>query len=85
MTTRTYRGSLGNVGMVKQSLRIIERGLCKFAVCARCNAQFRSKLLYQSEAEHEIREKYASHKCTPTFANENTARIAREATEKDQA
>jgi DNA-directed RNA polymerase subunit M/transcription elongation factor TFIIS len=49
--------------MVKRQLRIREQGLSKFTVCERCNNRFDSKLLDQSEAEKEIREKFDAHHC----------------------
>jgi hypothetical protein len=51
------------IGVPKQVLRIIAHGYDTFAVCERCNAQFRSTLLNQHEAEKEIRAKYDEHKC----------------------
>jgi hypothetical protein len=67
--------------MAKRQLRIMERGLNKFAICERCNSRFDSKLLNQFEAEKEIREKFDAHHCKRLDSSQNALRIVREATE----
>jgi hypothetical protein len=59
----------------------MERGLTKFAICKRCNNHFESKLLDQSEAEKEIREKFGAHLCKRLDDSQNASRIVREANE----
>src|SRR5450432_879029 len=48
-----------------RTLKIMQSGLNKFAVCERCNAEFSSSFLNQSKAEGEIREKFDTHRCNP--------------------
>jgi hypothetical protein len=48
---------------MKRVVRIMERGMTKFAVCERCNSHFESKRLNRSDAEREIREKFEAHHC----------------------
>jgi hypothetical protein len=67
--------------MVKRKLRMIEKGLYKFAVCERCNAQFKSSLLNQEAAEQEIRQQFTTHRCKPVDSSQNALRIVHEATE----
>jgi hypothetical protein len=66
--------------VAKPKICFMEQGLYRFAVCKRCNAQFKSSLLYQSAAEKEIRQKFDDHKCKPPDASQNAGR--REATEQ---
>jgi hypothetical protein len=65
--------------MAKRSLTIVEHGLYKFAVCAKCNAQFKSSLRYQDAAEKEIRQQFDAHRCKRLDESPNAARIVREA------
>ena len=51
--------------MANRNLKIIERGLYKYAECERCNTRFVSSRLKSEEADKEIQERYASHHCKP--------------------
>jgi len=46
------------VTMTKRRLRIVEKGLYRFAVCERCNSQFKSSLRYPDAAKEEIRQQF---------------------------
>ena len=49
--------------MATRKLTIIERGLYKYAVCERCDNSFVSSRIKLDEANEEIAEKYALHRC----------------------
>jgi hypothetical protein len=65
--------------MAKRKLRMMEKGLYRFAVCERCNAQFKSSLLHH--AEDEIQRQFDDHKCKLIDSSQNAPRIVRESTE----
>ena len=52
--------------MQPRRLRIIKPPLPPLGICERCNLQFRSNSVSQSEAEIEIRAAFDSHECEPT-------------------
>jgi hypothetical protein len=66
---------------VARRLRIMEKGLYKFAVCERCNSQFKSSLRYHDAAENEIKMQFDDHKCKPMDISQNALRTVHESTE----
>jgi hypothetical protein len=64
--------------MAKRKLRIVEKGLYRFAVCERCNSQLKSSLRYTNAAEEEIQQQFDHHKCKPIDSSQNALPIRRE-------
>jgi hypothetical protein len=64
-----------------RKFRLVEKGLYKFAVCERCNAQFKSSVLNREAAEQEIQQQFDAHNCKPVDTGQNALRIVRESTE----
>ena len=75
--------------MAKRNLRIVRRvndAPC-IGICESCNAQLvvPSYLIgNEDEASANLHDQFDKHKCKPLDANQNAARIVREATENKQ-
>jgi hypothetical protein len=68
--------------MEKRKLRIVRKiPPPAIGVCERCNCQFKSSKPMWKDADAEIVEAFASHKCNPMDSSQNALRIVRESTE----
>jgi hypothetical protein len=67
--------------MPKRKLRIVKQTPPAIGVCERCNNQFKSDKRSWREADAEIVQAFADHKCKPMDSSQNALRIVKEATE----
>jgi hypothetical protein len=67
--------------MTKRKLRIVKQSPPAIGVCERCNEQFKSDKRSWQEADAEIVQAFAAHKCKPMDSSQNALRIVRESTE----
>jgi hypothetical protein len=68
--------------MPERKLRIVRKSPPPvIGVCERCNAEFKSTELSWEDADAEIAEVFAAHKCKLMDSSQNALRIVRESTE----
>jgi hypothetical protein len=67
--------------MPKRSLRIVKKTAPAIGVCECCNVQFKSEKRAWNDADAELVQAFAAHKCKPMDSSQNALRIVRESTE----
>jgi Holliday junction resolvase RusA-like endonuclease len=64
--------------MQERRLRIVKPPLPAIGICERCNSQFKSSKVSQSDAENEIKAAFDAHQCKLMDDSQNARRIVRE-------
>ena len=65
--------------MASRKLRFIKHTVPAIGICERCNSEFKSSGITQTDAKSQIRSAYDAHKCTPS--DQDASRIVPDSTE----